>query len=42
MDLNSLREPQPGIIFKEKILFYINIVRRQNKYYLYYKIPDYN
>ena len=42
IDLDSLRELQLDIIFKEKILFYINIARRQNRYCLYYRILDYN
>ena len=42
INLDSLRGPQPGIIFKKKILFYINIAKRQNRYYLYYRIPGHN
>ena len=42
MNLDSLSESQSDITFKEKILFYINIIRRQNKYCLYYRILDYN
>ena len=42
MDLDSLRGPQPGVTFKGKIPFHVNIARRQSGCCLYCGIPGHD